>query len=139
MNLPVALDGLPAIFTGGVGLGAGLYFAMWFLNWLGARLDKKEAAVADGAARIDAATQKLIDRLQAQIDGLISRLSRVEAELDECRQRDAQKSEEIARLRGVIHGLGEARQHAATIVAQDRVTDRLAHKISEQAGRKEAE
>lgn len=131
---------LPAIVAtgagGGVGIGVGFYMLTWLFNWLGGRLDKREASVEVGRAQVDAAVQTLIAHLQQQITALTetnarlaTRVDAVEAELEHCRHERAADQEELARLRGAVMGLGDARQQAATIVASERVVDRAVAKI----------
>lgn len=129
---------------GGFGAGVGFYFIKWFFEYLGGRVDKREAAVAATAAHVDAATHALITHLQNQItsqagtiDQLVRRIDTVEAELEECRSQHARDLEEIARLRGGTLGLGDARQQAAAIVAAERVSDRLVSKLADKSQQKD--
>lgn len=130
--------------TGGVGIGVGFYMLTWLFNWIGGRVDKREASVEVGRAQVDAAVQTLIAHLQQQIatltehnEKLSERVDAVEAELEECRAERASDREDLARLRGANMGLGGARQEAAKIVATERVMDRQVAQIVRAVGDKE--
>lgn len=121
---------------GGVGIGVGFYMLTWLVNWIGGRVDKREASVEVGRAQVDAAVQTLIAHLQQQIttltehnQKLTDRVDAVEAELEHCRAERAADQEELAKLRGAVLGLGGARQEAAKIVASERVMDRSVAQI----------
>lgn len=114
------LQGAAAWFSGGAGVGAGIYLFRWLFDWIGLRVDRREAVLADGHARIDKATQDLIGHLQARLETMNARITDLERELDDCRKRDAEKDARIARLEAQALGFGDARQHAQLIVSQER-------------------
>ena len=146
MNIPASLpDWIGAGAGAGMGGVASFYLIMKILDLVGARADKKEAAVEVSRAQVDAATQTLIAHMQSQIAALIEqnerltkRIDTVESELEQCREQHAHAQEEIAQLRGATQGLGDARQQAAAIVAADRVQDRrkatIVERIAEKKG-----
>lgn len=115
---------LPSWAAAGTGAGAGFFMVKWFFEWLGGRVDKREAAVDRTAARVDATTQTLIHNLEDRMTSLTSRLDLVETELKDCRDQHAKCEAELAQLRGLVHGLGDAKQTAQVIVAADRLADR---------------
>lgn len=130
MNVPATI---PDWLTAGAGAGAGgamtVYLLKIILEWISGRVDKREAAVEASFDRLDKGTDKLIQRMQEQLQSLTTRLERVEAELVHCRDERARDQEELARLRGLVHGMGEAREQAAVIVAAERAGDAIAKKI----------
>lgn len=106
-----------AITTGG---GVGYFFVKWLFEYLGGRMDKR-------ADRIDAGMDKLITRMETQIEGLIERgkdleerLARVEGDLAECKSKHAESEAEVARLKAAMQGYGEARDKAQLIIAAER-------------------
>lgn len=111
------LDFIPAWTAGGVGAGGGFFAIKWLVEYVGGRLDKREAA-------LDAQTQELIDNLRIDLNTLRSRLDDVDAELRECRKQHTEASFEIARLTGLIQARGEMRDKAAVFVAAERLKDR---------------
>jgi septal ring factor EnvC (AmiA/AmiB activator) len=115
---------LPSWAAAGGGVGAGFFFAKYALEWLGGRLDKREAAVAARDERLDVSTQKLIGTLEERMSNLTARLDRVEEELINCRAQHAQCEAELTRLRATVQGLGDAKQHAQSIIAAERLIDR---------------
>lgn len=130
MNLPASLpDWIGAGAGAGVGGAATVFLIMKFLDWVGGRVDKREAAVEASFDRLDRGNDKLIARMQEQIEGLSTRLERVEKELEHCRDERARDQAELARLRGLVQGMGEAREQAAVIVASERAADAIVKKI----------
>lgn len=122
------MDGLLAVLPSwamaGAGAGGGYFVVLKFFEWIGGRVDKREDRVEAGAIRLDAAMQQLIKNLEDRMTGLTARLDTVEHELTECRAQHAKCEAELHRLKGLIQGLGEAKQTAAVIIAADRVADR---------------
>lgn len=127
-------DVLQAIATSsafGMGAGGAWFGLRYFLEWLGVRVDKREAAAQASAKAIDDGYQALIRHLQTQITEQAGRITEeakrtdaVEAELAKCNKRDAEREAELGRLKGLLHGLGDAKQEAARIVAADRLIDK---------------
>lgn len=118
-----------SLVGGGASIGVGFYFIRWLVGVFFGRVDKREAAVDAGFDRLDKGTDKLFARMQEQIDSLTTRLERIEAELEHCREERLRDQEELARLRGLVHGMGEVREAAAVIVAADRAGDAIVKKI----------
>lgn len=123
---------------GWVGLGAGggasFFTLKWFIDWLGGRVDKREATLDAGVQRLDVATQRLIENLQKRLDDVTDRMSVVEHELAECRTQHATAAAEVMQLRAMVQGFGDARQQAANIVAAERTMDRTVAAIVAAAG-----
>jgi hypothetical protein len=114
------LNSAAAWFSGGAGIGAGYMLFRYIFEWVGVRVDKREAALEASTARHDAANQALIDNLLKRLEVMNERITGLERELDECRKRDAEKDARLAKLEAQQLGLGEARNHAQTIIAADR-------------------
>lgn len=124
ITVPDLLQSLPGWLGLGAGGGASFFTLKWFVEWLGGRVDKREATLSAGVERLDTATQVLIKNMQTRMDDLTSRLSTVEHELAECRTQHAEAAAEVMSLRAMVQGLGDARQQAASIVAAERSIDR---------------
>lgn len=126
--MPDSLGNIPQWLAAGFSAGGGaaltVYFIKILLEWLGGRVDKREASLESGVARLDAATQKLIENMQKRLDDVTSRLGAVEHELAECRTQHAEARAEVMQLRATVQGLGDAKQQAANIVAAERTMDR---------------
>lgn len=108
-----------AVAGGSVGgsLGIVLVMVKWTATFIAGRLDKRED-------RLDAGTQLLIGQLQEQVKGLLEHKETVERKLAECMERDIEKERRIAQLEGLAAGFGDARQHAALIVAGEKAKDK---------------
>lgn len=124
MDLGGLAETLPGLAVASGGAGGGFYLLKLLFETLTGRVDKREAAVDAGAARLDEATQRLIARLEQEVNDLLPRMKSAEAELDECRRRDAESKAEVARLRATMQGWGDARDHAQSILAAQRLIDR---------------
>lgn len=136
MILPSSIpDWLTAGAGAGVGLGAGgvlaVHLIKWLIEYVGGRVDKREAAIEARTAHLDEATQALIDHLQQQITdqaerfgAVLTRLDHVEAELETCRSQHAEAEARAKRYEGLAQGMGDAREAAALILASDRLADR---------------
>lgn len=130
MILPNGILGwFASLVGGGASLGAGFYFIRWLVGLVFGRVDKREAAVDAGFDRLDKGTDKLITRMQEEIESLAGRLTKVEAELEHCREERIRDQEELARLRGLVQGMGEARESASLIIAAERAGDAIVRKI----------
>jgi septal ring factor EnvC (AmiA/AmiB activator) len=97
----------------GGGASIGFFTIRWLAIFFAGRFDKQ-------AERIDKNQQLLVSQLQAQIASLIEWKAEVEVQLRECQQKHADSEREVARLNGLLVGLGDARQHAALIVANEK-------------------
>lgn len=118
----------------GAGGGASFFTLKWFIDWLGGRVDKREATLDAGVQRLDLATQRLIENLQKRLDDVTDRMSIVEHELAECRSQHSEARAEVMQLRAMVQGFGDARQQAANIVAAERGIDRAVAAIMDKAG-----
>jgi hypothetical protein len=101
----------------GFGAGLGFFFVRWLAIFIAGRWDKKEA-------HLDAATKLLIEQLQVQVKSLIERLTYIERDLAECKRMHAQSEADRLRLEAMLQGIGDARQHAALIVADEKRKDK---------------
>jgi predicted nucleic acid-binding Zn-ribbon protein len=105
----------------GIGMGGGFFIVRWIAVFLTGRLDKREA-------HIDAGTQRLIDGLERRLDieskrydALEEEMQGVRRDLELCKQEHIETKAELVRLQATAQGLGDARQHAALIVAAEKV------------------
>lgn len=121
-GVDAVVENLPAVFAGGFGVGGGLVFAKWFLEWVGGRVDKREAAVTAAMARVDTGTATLIDHLQSQITWCTTTIAGLRNDLSHCQEQHVETLEDLARLKGVVQGLDDARQTAQVIVAADKLS-----------------
>lgn len=127
MNFGGIADTLPGVGVAAGGAGAGYFLVKLLFDTLTGRVDKREAAVEAGSVRLDAATQRLITRLEEEITDLSGRMRTAEHELDECRRRDVAREAEVARLKATMQGWGDARDHAQAILAAQRLIDKGAN------------
>ncbi|WP_374413263.1 hypothetical protein [Novosphingobium colocasiae] len=125
---------LPGWLGAGFAAGGGFASIKWLAEFVGGRLDKRAAA-------LDGDTRFLFEGLKAQVTLLTERVVGAEADLKACRaelalctERHAKAEEEvfdhkrrlsdaeaeIARLRALVQGMGDARQQAALIVAAEK-------------------
>lgn len=119
MWLPLAASVLVSIAGGGL-LG----------TWLAhKRLSPKSTAEARDITA--AAIDKDWSRFQREINRLVKRCEAAEAsaekvlgELHKCEEREIRLKADILRLEAIAIGQGEARQHAAAIVAAERLSTR---------------
>lgn len=99
----------------GIGLGIGLLavrvFAMLLNQW-----NLKED-------RLEKGHKTVFDTQQQQIASLLEWKDQVEAALKECREQHASSQLEVAKLKGLLAGFGDARQHAQLIIAADKVAN----------------
>lgn len=120
----VALSTLAYSGMGGAGLGFSFLVVRWMASFIAGRSDAQ-------AAHIDAATARLIEGLERRLDQEIETRRQLEAatqeelrelrlELAECNRRHADAEEEVSRLKGLILGVGDARNHAQLIIAADK-------------------
>ena len=88
-----------AVASGSAGGVFGLVFVAvrWTANFIAGRLDKREA-------QLDAGTRLLIEQLQTQVVDLLSRVAKIDRELEECRDEHAKAHAELALLRREVQG-----------------------------------
>lgn len=117
----VALSTLAYSGVAGFGVGTAFLFVRWIASFIAGRIDRKED-------RLDAGMGALIDGLREQIallredcTDLRSRVSNAEAELLECKKQHADSNARVKELEATLLGAGHARQHAALIVAAEKV------------------
>lgn len=127
--MPELVEAIPAWAAAGGSAGAGYFLIKFIIEQIIGRLDKREAAVAASSEQLDERTYKLIDKLEERLNALTARLDQVEHELTECRAQHAVCEAELAKLRAIVQGFGDAKQQAANIVAAERLQDRGVAKI----------
>ena len=115
--LTQAVEALPTIVAGGFSIGGGFVFALKFLEFLGGRVDKREAAVSAAMSQVDEGTKTLIQHLQSQLSWFAEELGEVRQLLVECQERDHKSQARIAQLEGLMQGLGDAKQHGQLIAS----------------------
>lgn len=131
MSISTALENLPEWTALGAGGGAGFFFIKWFFEWLGGRVDKREALVDHDFQRLDAGTQALIQHLQDQISSLIQRqassderIDGLRNDLEECRLKHSESEAKVRQLEATMLGMGDARQQVQRIVSEARSKDK---------------
>jgi hypothetical protein len=111
----------------GSSMGAGATVAFVAIRWvttlLFQRADHREA-------HADAGTQRLIEGLERRLDAESERGDRIEAEmkklqveLRECERKHIESEQEVARLRGLMQGYGDAKQLAQLNAAADKARE----------------
>lgn len=95
----------------GGGASFGFFVVRWLLSFIAGRVDKREA-------QIDAGTKSLIQLLQNQVNELASQVTKFRADLDECKRQHDEARREVMELRGLLQGIGDAREHAQLIVSK---------------------
>jgi chromosome segregation ATPase len=103
----------------GFGFGGAFLVVRWIATFIAGRWDKREE-------HLDGATQRLFDRMEKQIEGLATRVQHAETSLAECERQHSESRAEVAELRATLQGYGQAREHAALIVAADRAANKEA-------------
>lgn len=118
-----------AIASGTAGGSFGLVFVAvrWSANFIAGRMDRKEA-------HLDAGTQRMIDRLERQVEALIERMTRIDEDLAECKRMHAESEADRMRLRAMLQGYGDARQVAQLKVAADKVAEKKREGKDDDAG-----
>jgi chromosome segregation ATPase len=132
-------DTLLTVGAGGIGFGAGVWIAKltgqgiaWVVNTFIGRFDKREAD-------LDAGVKELIDQLREQVkelkdecaglktevESFRKRLNTAEAELIECLKKHAESDARVLHLEAAQAGLGDAKAHAALIVAAEKVDAKI--------------
>ena len=110
--------------SAGMGLGFAFLVVRWFATFIGGRIDQKEA-------HLDNATRALMEGLRGEITRLADAEKELRAEfmsyrretdkqLRECERKHSQSEAEVARLKAIMQGYGEAREKAQLIVASER-------------------
>jgi septal ring factor EnvC (AmiA/AmiB activator) len=105
---------------GGTGVGLGIMLARavargiaWLATFITGRQDKRQA-------QLDALTQELIETLRTEIRDVREELREVKTSLRECERKHAESEAKVLKLEATLAGLGDARQHAALIVAAEK-------------------
>lgn len=121
---PSAGGPVTSSFAGGLGLAFGLFIFRTFWVLFFGRLGQKEA-------QVDAKTQLLIEGLEHRLAEETKRVDQLEEghgtmrlELDHCKDEHAECRAELAELKGLVHGQGDARQQAQLIIAAEKAADK---------------
>jgi hypothetical protein len=111
------------VFSTGVysviaGSGVGFSFLMvrWLANFIAGRVDRKED-------RVDAGMRRLLEDLQGEVGRLKEECASLREGLADCHRKHFDSEEEVARLRGLMQGYGDARQLAQLNSAADKVRE----------------
>lgn len=104
-----------AMASGTAGGSFGLVFVAvrWFANFMAGRLDRRQD-------HIDIATKELIDGLRRDVSDLRERVTLTERQLRECERKHSESEARVMQLEAMAAGMGDARQHAALIVASEK-------------------
>lgn len=104
----------------GVGIAVGLQFVKWLLTFLTGRMDRQQE-------HLDESMRGLIDGLRAEIDRMKldavqdrKEIAECRADLRRCERKHADSEATVARLEALMQGMGDARQHAQLIIAEDK-------------------
>jgi hypothetical protein len=82
------------VATFGGSAGVAFWAIRWFFEWMGGRMDQRQAL-------IDNKTDLLIERLERRVDNLTDRLTVAEKDLLECKKLHLESEAELASLRQV--------------------------------------
>lgn len=106
--------------AGGLSVGLGIYLARlvgsgirWLWESVTGRLDKQQQ-------HNDEVAQRQFERLEGEIEKLTVRVTKAETALLECTKKHAESEAHVLRLEAMLQGYGDARQHAALIVAAEK-------------------
>lgn len=115
--------------TTGLSMSAVFLFVRWIANFIAGRWDKKEE-------QIDGATRRLIEGLERRLNEeqqtrrqieqeMREELRQVRRELAECIKKHSESDARVLQLEAAQTGLGDAKQHAALIVAAERLDSKI--------------
>jgi len=99
--------------VGGMSFGFSFLVVRWLAGFVAGRIDKKED-------RLDTGLQSLLDDFRQEIDRMKAECVSLREGLAECERKHAESEEEVARLRGLMQGYGDAKQLAQLNVAADK-------------------
>lgn len=132
------LSNIPALATGGLTAGAGFAIMLKLLDWLGGRVDARSAVIERREQHADQAMETAFQTLQNQftsalkrIDDLETEVKQVRAELVECMKKHAEAEARAAKAEAREQAMGDGRQHAALIVAQEKAASKIATKFAD--------
>lgn len=122
---------LPGWLGAGLTAGGGFAAVKWCLEFFAGRLDKRAAA-------LDGDTRFLFEGLKAQVTLLTDRIVSAESDLRACQERHSESEAreldlqrrlaaseaEIARLKAMMQGYGDARDRVQVEQAASRLIDR---------------
>ena len=106
----VALQGISM----GGGFGGAFFALKWFAQFIANRHDKREE-------RLEQRSERLIIALERRVDDVMDRLDKTEKALDECKAQHRESEAKVARLEAILQGYGDAKQHAALIIAAEKM------------------
>lgn len=112
-----------AIATGAAagGGGMGFYITRWLFEFFAGRVDKRDALRDAKERKLDEATERLLKRLETEVNDLRARVDQVESELTECRKQHAEANAEVLNLKAIMQGYGDVKQEAQKIIALDKI------------------
>ena len=84
------------------------------------RIQHRESAVDAGTQRLIEGLERRLEQESTRYDDLDRRLEAFRVDLDECRKKHLEAESEVMRLKAMITGLGDARQHAQLIVSAEK-------------------
>lgn len=132
------LANIPGLAAGGLTVGAGFALMLRLLDWLGGRADARSAVIERREQHADQAMETAFQTLQNQfssalkrIDDLEAEVKQVRAELVECMKKHAEAEARAAKAEAREQAMGDGRQHAALIVAQEKAASRIATRFVE--------
>lgn len=130
------LSSVPGLAAGGLTAGAGFALMLKLLDWLGGRVDARSAVIERREQHADQAMETAFQTLQNQfssalkrIDDLETEVQKVRAELVECMKKHAEAEARAAKAEAREQAMGDGRQHAALIVAQEKAAAKIATKF----------
>lgn len=102
--------GLAKAASGGGGFAAVLLFGRWLVNWITGRHDRREARLDAKSQEVDQRWAAYTRRTEDRCAQLEERITRQEAEIEECHRSKRELESRVTRLEGIDLGLGERRQ-----------------------------
>lgn len=104
-----------ALASGTAGGSFGLVFVTvrWLATFIAGRMDKRQD-------HLDEATRELIDGFRRDVADLRARVTSAETQLRECERKHSESEAKVMQLEAMLAGFGDARQHAALIVASEK-------------------
>lgn len=125
-DFPPVIEGLVYSTGGGFGFAFGFMVLKWGASFLASRQDAREAHLDAGQDKLHAGQDKLLEAVTKRLDKVTERLDTVEEELLECKRMHAESEADRLRLGALLQGMGDARQHAQLIIADEKQKERKA-------------
>lgn len=114
-----------AVAGGSAGGMFGLVFVFvrWTANFIAGRMDRREARLDAGMIGLIDGLKAEIARLSGECKDLRTAVAKHGDELTECRKKHAESEAEVMKLKAMLAGFGDARQHAQLIVSAEKKKD----------------